>query len=145
MRTVLIDGDACPDVKEIIKIAKEYNLNVKLFMDYAHMVQTEECEVFLCDVGHDSVDMTLLNHTKSNDIVVTQDYGLAGLAIGKGAKVIHVSGKIISSENIDGLLMSRYVSAKERKKKKHLKGPPKRTEDIRMNFLNQLRYIIERK
>ena len=57
---------------------------------------------------------------------------MAALALGKGAKAIHQSGRWYTNENIDGLLMERHMAkVARRKSKNHLKGPAKRTvEDM---------------
>lgn len=41
----------------------------------------------------DVVNLALINFCKKNDVAVTQDYGVAAMALGKGAYVIHQSGK----------------------------------------------------
>ena len=51
------------------------------------------------------------------------------MALGKGAKAIHQSGRWYTDENIDGLLMERHMAkVARRNSKNHLKGPAKRTE-----------------
>jgi hypothetical protein len=66
----------------------------------------------------------LINLCHKGDIVVTQDYGVAAMALGKGAYSIHQSGRWYTNENIDELLMQRYVTKKARRSshKNHLKG-----------------------
>ena len=140
---LLIDGDACPNREDIKRIALQYHLEMIVFIDYAHMIFDDDIEIVQCETGHDSVDMAIVNRTQGGDLVITQDYGLAGLILSKGAYVLHVSGKRITQDNIDGLLMSRYISAKERKKSNHLKGPAKRTQEVKDLFLRQLEIIIK--
>ena len=139
---ILIDGDACPNRKEVIDIAKHYHIEVIVFVDYAHMLN-DDCQIIQCDVGRDSVDMMIVNSAQSQDLVITQDYGLASLLLMKNVKILHVSGKMITHENIDELLTSRYLSAMQRKQNKHLKGPSKRTKEVENDFLKQLQYLIE--
>ena len=62
--------------------------------------------------------------------------------LSKGAKVLHISGKVIDDNNIGELLMSRYVSAKQRKSGKRTRGPAKRTDEVRNQFLKQLDKIL---
>lgn len=76
--------------------------------------------------------------------MVTQDYGVAALALGKGAKAIHQSGKWFTDENIDGLLMQRHVEKKARRSgKHHLKGPHKRTDDDDRRFAESFLKLIQ--
>lgn len=139
---ILIDGDACPNRKEVIALAKQYYIEVIVFVDYAHMLN-DDCQIIQCDVGRDSVDMMIVNNARNQDIVITQDYGLASLLLMKNVKVLHVSGKLITHENIDELLTTRYLSAMQRKQNKHLKGPSKRGKEVENYFLQQLQYLIE--
>lgn len=139
---ILIDGDACPNKEGIMKIAKEFGCEVLLFMDYAHQNTLEGCEVIYCEVGNDSVDLQIMKKVQTNDIVITQDYGLAGLVLARKARVLHISGKVISEENIQTLLMTRYISAKQRKAGHRTKGPAKRTKEDTLFFLQQLKKLV---
>ena len=64
-------------------------------------------------------------------IVVSQDYGVAAMALGKAAYAIHQSGRWYTDENIDRMLMERHLNKKARRSshKNHIKGPKKRTEE----------------
>ena len=82
---------------------------------------------------------------QKGDIVVTQDYGVAAMILGKGAYGIHQSGKWYTDENIDQMLMERHLTKKARnsKKKHHLKGSSKRTEEDDKRFEVFLNKLIE--
>ncbi|MCI9094285.1 MAG: hypothetical protein HFF36_10975 [Coprobacillus sp.] len=140
---LLIDGDACPQKEQIYEISQKYQIQMIVFLDYAHVSNLMKCEVRYCEIGKDSVDLMIINEVKDGDIVITQDYGLASLVIVKGAKVLHTSGKFIHGGNIDELLMSRYVGYKERSRNKHVKGPKKRTYNDNLYFLSQLEKLLE--
>ena len=139
---LLVDGDACPDLPAIKDLAWKYQVEMTVFVDYAHFIQDDYFRTILCEVGSDSVDLVLLKQVQANDLVITQDYGLASLVLSKGAKVLHISGKVIDDNNIEELLMSRYVSAKQRKSGRRTRGPAKRTDEVRNQFLKQLDIIL---
>ena len=65
------------------------------------------------------------------DLIVTQDYGLASLALAKGCIVLHHKGYKYTNDNIEQLLQTRYLSAMVRKSGKRTKGPKPFTEKIR--------------
>ena len=66
------------------------------------------------------------------------------MALGKGAKAIHQSGKWFTDENIDGLLMQRHVEKKARRAgKHHLKGPHKRTDEDDRQFADSFHKLIQ--
>lgn len=141
---LIIDGDACPNKEEIKGLAIQYNVEMLVFIDYAHVLEDEYYQVINCEVGSDSVDMAIVQNVQQNDIVITQDYGLAGLVLSKRANVLHTTGQIIDNQNIDSLLFSRYVGAKMRKASQRTKGPAKRTNDMKEKFLKQLEDLLRR-
>ena len=102
---VFVDGDGCPDLDDIIDICSLYNVDVVVYVDYAHSISKQHCKVVVCDIGNDSVDMRIISDIERNDILITQDYGLASHALVRGVKVIHVSGQIIDNDNIDMFLL----------------------------------------
>lgn len=141
--TILVDGDACPDLDLIKAVAIKKEQKMIVYVDYSHSIYDDYFNTVFCEVGKDNVDLVLFNDIKKNDIVITQDYGLASLALTRQAKVLHVSGKVIDNDNIDELLLSRYLSNKERKANVHMKGPKKRSEEVRKCFLKQLERMLD--
>ena len=69
--------------------------------------------------------------------------GVAALALGKGVRAIHQSGKWFTDDNIDGLLMDRHLAKKARHSgKHHLKGPAKRTVEDDRRFAESFEQLI---
>ncbi len=139
---IFVDADACPVVRIVEKVAKKYSVKISLFCDTNHVLSSDYSDVIIIGAGADAVDIALINNCKKGDIIVTQDYGVAALALGKGAFAIHQSGKIFNDDNIESLLMQRHLSKKQRMShsKHHFKGPKKRTkeddEKFERNFEN---------
>ena len=128
--TIYIDADACPVTRITEDIARKHGVPVVLLCDTNHVLTSDYSTIKVIGAGVDAVDFALINLCQRGDIVVTQDYGVAALALGKGARAIHQSGKWFTDENIDGLLMDRHLAKKARRSGKHqLKGPAKRTEE----------------
>ena len=143
--TIFVDADACPVTAIVEKIAIEYQIPVVLLCDTNHMLSSEYCTVKVIDAGRDAVDIALINLVKKDDIVVTQDYGVAAMALGRDAKAIHQSGRWYTNENIDRLLMERHIAkeARRRSSKNHLHGPKKRTDEENKRFEESFRQLIE--
>lgn len=141
---IFVDADACPVVKIIEEVARKNKISVYLFCDTNHILRSDYSNVFVIGAGSDAVDIAVINNCHKGDIVVTQDYGVAALALGKGAYAIHQSGKVFSNENIDFLLMQRHLAKKERmsKSKHHFKGPKKRTKKDDLNFKRSFENLI---
>ena len=141
--TLYIDADACPVTRIAERVAREYGIPVVMLCDTNHVLSSDYSEIRVIGAGPDAVDIALINSCQRGDLVVTQDYGVAALALGKGAKAIHQSGRWYTDENIDGLLMERHMAKVARRKSKHhLKGPAKRTDEDDRRFETSLRRLI---
>ena len=141
---VYVDADACPVTRIAERVAKEHGIPVALLCDTNHVLSSDYSEIRVIGAGADAVDIALINLCQRGDIVVTQDYGVAALALGKGAKAIHQSGRWYTDENIYGLLMERHIAKVARRSAKHhLKGPAKRTEEDDRRFEESFRQLIE--
>lgn len=144
---IYVDADACPVVGIVEKIAKENEISCTLLCDTNHILRSEYAEVKIIGAGADAVDYALINLCRKGDIVVSQDYGVAAMALGKGAYAIHQSGKWYTNENIDQMLMERHMAKKARmskRQKTHLKGPSKRTEEDDKRFADAFRRLVEK-
>ena len=112
---ILVDADACPAVKQIESIARRHRVPVILFCDTHHILQSTYSEVKTIGAGTDAVDFALVNLCHAGDIVITQDYGLAAMALGKQAYAMHSSGLQYTEENIGRLLEERHMVKKLRR------------------------------
>ena len=52
-----------------------------LLCDTNHVLSSDYSEILVIGVGADAVDIALINLCQRGDIVVTQDYGVAVLAL----------------------------------------------------------------
>ena len=131
MNRILVDADACPVIRIVERLAKAHGIPVMLLCDTYHVLTSDYSVVKVIGAGADAVDFALINLCRCGDVVVTQDYGVAALAIGKGAYAIHQNGGLYTQDNIDQMLMERHLARKARmgKGKHHLKGPKKRTKE----------------
>ena len=141
---IYVDADACPVIPIVEQVAEKNNIAVTLLCDTNHVLDSDYSEVKIIGAGADAVDFALINLCRKNDIVVTQDYGVAAMALGKGAYAIHQSGKWYTDENIDQMLMERHLGKKARRGsgKNHLKGPKKRTEEDDVRFKRSFEKLV---
>lgn len=142
---IFVDADACPVVDIVEKIAGSHHIPVTLLCDTNHVLRSDYSEVIVVGAGADAVDYKLISLCKRDDIVVTQDYGVAAMALGKGAAAIHQSGKWYTNENIDQMLMERHLNRKARRSyhKNHIKGPKKRTAEDDERFRDSLERLVQ--
>ena len=143
---ILVDADACPVVRIVEQQAKKCGIETILLCDTNHVLQSDYSQIKVIGAGADAVDFALITVCKKGDIVVTQDYGVAAMALGKGAYAIHQSGKWYTNENIDLMLMERHLAKKERrsKSKHHMKGPSKRMPEDDQRFLESFQKLLKK-
>lgn len=139
---IFIDADGCPVVDITIQLAKEYNLEVIVVKNYAHEIKDDYATIITVDISPDSADYYIVNNLKKGDIVVSQDYGFAAMALSKEAICITQNGFIISSENIEGMLNSRHINQKLRREKQIYSKIKKRNPSENIEFENSLRNLI---
>ena len=141
---IFVDADACPVVDIVESVAEKYNIPTTLLGDTNHVLYSDYSKVIVVSAGADAVDYKLISICHRGDIVVTQDYGVAAMALGKGAYASHQSGKWYTNENIDQMLMERHINKKARRcsGKNHLKGPRKRTEEDDVRFARSFEKLV---
>lgn len=135
---ILVDADACP-VKNIIEnVAKEFNIEVLMFIDTSHILESNYSKIIQVGQGQDAADIAIINNTKKGDIIITGDYGVASLALVKDAYVMSFNGMYYTHENIDRLLFERHIGKQQRKAGKRSSRIKKRTQNLDTNFKKAL-------
>lgn len=140
---IIVDADACPGKLLIEKAAVENNIEVKLYCDMNHVLESETSQVIYIESGSQNVDIAVTNEAKKGDIVITQDFGVAAMVLGKNCYAISPKGYIYDNDNIDGLLFQRHISAKVRRGGGKTSNPKKRTQDDDARLYNNLLKLIK--
>lgn len=135
---ILIDADGCPVVDVAISLSKKHKIECIIFCDTAHEFNRDGARTVVVDQGPDSVDFALTNAIEPGDIVITQDYGLAAMAISRKACVFNVFGKQYTDSNIDMLLTARYEMKVKRNRGEKIKGPSKRKKEDNNSFFKEM-------
>ena len=104
----------------------------------------ESFKVITVDKGRDSVDIRLANLLEAGDIVVTQDFGVAALALGKRAKAMNQNGMVYDDRNMDQLLFERHLGQKIRRAGGRTAGAKKRTRSDDESFERAFIDILEK-
>ncbi len=128
----------------MVKAGKEFDLEVIMFCDLDHFIESDYAEVRICDSGFQSVDMKIINEVKKGDIVVSGDYGVAAAVLGKKAYAISPNGKEYTDDNIERLLFERHMAAKVRRGGGKAGKHKKRTSEDVDRLYNRLVRIIRR-
>jgi len=140
---VLIDADGCPVVDIAVRLCKKYCIECLILCDTAHEILREGASTLVFDKGADSVDLALVNRIQCGDIAITQDYGVASMALAKNAIVLHQDGWQYTRYNIDALMFQRHESRKLRASGRRMKGPSKRTTQQDVAFSQALEGLLQ--
>lgn len=140
---ILVDADACP-VKEIIaRLGRSRGVHVIMICDTSHIIRDGYSEVMTVDKARDSVDLALVNRLKPSDIVISQDYGVAAMALGKGCRVLNQNGMEYDEDNIDRLLFERHLAQKVRRAGGKTSGNKKRSKENDSDFEAALLHVMD--
>lgn len=139
-----IDADGCPVVTLTAKVAENLSIELHVVKNISHHLELSYGKVHTVDHGADQVDFFIANHLRPNDLVITQDYGLAAMAIAKGAFALTQYGQLIDSQNIDYLLEKRHFHKEMRKNSGKYTKFKKRTAEDDRRYLDALNVIVEK-
>ena len=118
-------------------------MKLLIVKNHNHYIQSDYGEIVSVESTKDSADLYIVNNTDANDIIISQDYGLAAMVLARKGRVVHPNGIIIKENNIDTLLHQRFISSQLRRQKRHFGSKSKkRTESINKNFINTLKSLI---
>lgn len=140
---IVIDADACPKgvLQACLEKGKLYGIAVWTIASFNHNIQSEHHIV----VGNASqeTDLKVLNLSDKGDVVVTQDWGLAAMVLGKGARCINLEGREYKQNSIDFMLEERELKAKYRRLGGRTRGLKKRTVETDKKFAAALEKILQ--
>jgi len=142
---ILVDGDACPRsaLQICMRLGRKHGIPVWTVASFDHDIESDHHVV----VGDEfqEADMRIMNLTEARDVVVTRDWGLAAMVLGKGARCLSPMGKEFRSGKMEFLLEEREIKAKLRRGGGRMKGPKKRTLEDDRRFESCLEKILLRK
>lgn len=140
---ILVDADACPKMvlQICMKLGNKYDVEVWTVASFNHNIESDHHVVV--GNGSQEADIKLINLSSAGDITVTQDWGLAAMLLGKGARCISPDGREYRNDKIDFLLEEREIKAKMRRAGGRTKGPAKRSPEADDRFAKTLERILE--
>lgn len=141
---IIVDADATPNISLITKIAEENKIPLFLYCDDSHEINNDYAKIIVLSRGYQTVDTKISNDLKQNDILITQDYGLALIGLSKKSYVINPKGFYYTEDNINLLLFERQLNLINRKKKIKTKNMKKRTKEEDKKLRECLLKIIKK-
>jgi uncharacterized protein YaiI (UPF0178 family) len=146
MTTMFIDADACPVTSEAISVARSHGAPVILVgnstQTFDKHLRRNGVEAIQVGQGRDAADFAIVERLQTGDIVVTQDIGVAAMALGRGAKALSPRGRIFWLATIDAELAVRHAEQKHRRAGGRTGGPSKFTEEDREHFVDSLERLF---
>ena len=164
-RTLYIDADACPVTREALACARRARVPVVIVGNTTQNLERHvrrddprgperargrdaKHGVFWVDVldvsvGADSADFAIVERLQPDDVVVTQDIGLASMVLGRGAAAIGVRGRVYSRATIDMDLFIRHEEKKLRRTGGRTRGPAAFTNEDRERFARNLSVLLD--
>ncbi|RXT14848.1 YaiI/YqxD family protein [Ammoniphilus sp. CFH 90114] len=144
---IYVDADACPTKSIIAEEASVFRLRAIFVCSFANhfLLRDEWTETVVVDKSYQSVDMFITNRVKPGDLVITDDYGLACMVLGRKCLAISSRGKEYTNDNIDYLLSTRHRQQKERSAGKRSKGPKPFTPLEKEAFRQTLKKCLQLK
>ena len=144
MLHIFIDADACPVKQEVYRVAGRCGLGVTLVANSRMRIPKEKwISLEVVTDGFDAADDWIVTHVQPLDIVITADILLADRCLKEGARVIGISGKPFTEDNIGSAIASRELLSELRATGEVTGGPPPLQKRDRSRFLEQLDNLIQ--
>lgn len=153
---IYIDADACPVTAEALAVARKNGLRVVIAGNSTQNLQRHLrrsdprqptggfwADTLAVGIGADAADFAIVQELEPQDIVVTQDIGLAAMALGRGARAIGVRGRIYSRATIDMDMEIRHAEKKVRRQGGRTKGPAAFEDEDRERFAANLQRLVD--
>ncbi|MCD4707212.1 MAG: YaiI/YqxD family protein [Candidatus Sabulitectum sp.] len=143
MLDIFVDADACPVKQEVFRVAQRYGLKVILVSNsWMRIPESSRLELIVVEKGADVADDWIVEHTDSDDIVVSGDIPLASRCLKKGALVLGNTGHPFTENNIGNALSVRNLLSDLREQGMITGGPKPFAKKDRSRFLQALDEMI---
>ncbi|MGI6358574.1 MAG: YaiI/YqxD family protein [Bacillota bacterium] len=125
---VWVDADACP--RSVLSYLQQsqsgLGFQLRTVSSHNHLLEVPGH----ITVGPESqaTDLAIINRLRPGDLVVTQDWGLAALVLGKGGQALSPNGTVYQAGKMAFMLEHRNALARFRRGGGHTKGPAARTK-----------------
>jgi uncharacterized protein YaiI (UPF0178 family) len=144
--TLFVDADACPVTREAVAVARSLGVPVALVanstQNLERLVRRPGVEAIVVSTGSDAADFAVIERLSPGDVVVTQDIGLAAMALGRGAAALSPRGRIFHAATIDAELLVRHEEKKLRRAGGRHQGPKPFTAEDREHFEEVLGRVL---
>ena len=139
--TLFIDADACPVTKDALACARRAGVRTVIV---GNSTQNLKLHIRREDPrAPEEARRGFWEALEPGDVVVTQDIGLASMALGRGAAAIGVRGRVYDKATIDMQLFIRHEEKKVRRAGGRTSGPAAFTDNDRERFRRNLAKLLK--
>lgn len=146
MSTIFVDADACPVTRDVLAIARKRSAAVVLVanesQNLSRFANRAGVEILEVGSGRDAADFAMVPRIHSGDIVVTNDTGLAAMALARGAHAVNPRGRVYQAATIDAELAVRHAERQYRRAGGRTPGPVLFTDEDRDRFRQSLARLV---
>ena len=139
---IIVDADACPKavLQMCFQAGNNYHIPVWTVASFNHNILSDHHIVV--ESHSQAADIKIINITEKGDLIITQDWGLAAMVLGREAKCLSPDGREYLPDKIEFLLEVREIKAKHRRSGGRTKGPKKRTSEDDAIFAASMERIL---
>jgi uncharacterized protein len=142
MLIIYVDADACPVKDEIYRVARRYEMAVRVVAKVMLAVPDDPHIELIVRSGFGDVDDWIASEVGPGDIVVTADILLAARCLEKEARVLSPKGQPFTDNDIGNALATRALMDELRQGGAISGGPQPMTSKDRSRFLSKLDEMI---
>jgi uncharacterized protein YaiI (UPF0178 family) len=142
MVTIFVDADACPVKFEIYRVARRYNVPVKVVANAPLRIPADPAVELVVCPGFGAADDWIAERAGSEDVVVTADIPLAARCLARNARVLGPKGHPFTESDIGAALATRDLLEALRQGGTIAGGPPPMSPKDRSRFLSKLDEMV---
>lgn len=140
---IWVDGDACPVVDEVLRVAARHRLPVTIVGNQWRRGLDPSVSQIVVPETPDAADDRIAADIAAGDIAVTADIPLAARCLDRGARVIGHDGRPFDTASIGMALAMRDLASHLRETGERTGGPRPYAAKDRSRFLAALEQAVQ--
>lgn len=141
---ILVDADACPVKNEVYRVARRYQLQVRVVSNsWIRVPDDDAFELIVVEGQFDAADDWIVDNCGPNDVVICDDIPLAARVLERSARALSPRGRPFTEDSIGGALATRELMSELRDMGTVTGGPAPFAKRHRSLFLQQLDQTVQ--
>lgn len=141
---IYIDADGCPVKEEVYKVAERYKIPVVLVANKAlNLPLNPLLKMVVVSGNFDAADDWIVENSRANDVLVTNDILLADRCVKKSVRVLGAKGEEFTEDNVGSAVANRELMQNLRHMGEIRGGPSPMDKKARSKFLGTLDQILQ--